>query len=80
MPIRGNSKSSGPLNELAELRQKLSSPRTRYRQEAKVVEAVQEILQDSRRRGLDHHGDQGANRGEVPSGPTEADRMNTPGT
>ena len=33
------------LNELAELRQKLSSPRTRYRREAKVAEAVQEILQ-----------------------------------
>jgi transposase len=33
------------LNELAELRQKLSSPRTRYRQEAKVATAVQEILQ-----------------------------------
>jgi transposase len=33
------------LLELAELRQKLSSPRTRYRQEAKVAEAVQEILQ-----------------------------------
>ena len=33
------------MNELAELRQKLSSPRTRYRQEAKVAEAVQEILQ-----------------------------------
>jgi len=33
------------LNELAELRQKLSSPRTRYRQEAKVAEAVQGILQ-----------------------------------
>ena len=33
------------LIELAELRQKLSSPRTRYRQEAKVAEAVQEILQ-----------------------------------
>ena len=32
------------LNELAELRLKLSSPRTRYRQEAKVAEAVQEIL------------------------------------
>jgi transposase len=32
------------MNELAELRQKLSSPRTRYRQEAKVAEAVQEIL------------------------------------
>jgi transposase len=32
------------MNELAELRQKLSSPRTRYRQEAKVTEAVQEIL------------------------------------
>ena len=32
------------LNELAELRQKLSSPRTRYRHEAKVAEAVQEIL------------------------------------
>jgi transposase len=31
-------------NELAELRQKLASPRTRYRQEAKVWEAVQEIL------------------------------------
>jgi transposase len=33
------------LTELAELRQKLSSPRTRYRQEAKVAEAVQGILQ-----------------------------------
>ena len=32
------------MNELAELRQKLSSPRTRYRQEAKVAEAVQAIL------------------------------------
>jgi transposase len=31
-------------NELAELRQKLLSPRTRYRQETKVAEAVQEIL------------------------------------
>ena len=30
---------------LAELRQKLSSPRTRYRHEAKVAEAVQGILQ-----------------------------------
>jgi len=33
------------LSELAELRQKLSSPRTRYRHQAKVAEAVQEILQ-----------------------------------
>jgi transposase len=33
------------LIELAELRQKLSSPRTRYRQSAKVAQAVQEILQ-----------------------------------
>ncbi len=32
------------LIELAELRLKLSSPRTRFRQEAKVAEAVQEIL------------------------------------
>ena len=32
------------LNELAELRLKLSSSRTRYRQEAKVADAVQEIL------------------------------------
>jgi transposase len=31
-------------NELAELRQKLLPPRTRYRQETKVAEAVQEIL------------------------------------
>jgi transposase len=38
------------LNELAELRLKLSSPRTRYRQEAKVAEAVQEIL---RARGVE---------------------------
>ena len=37
-------------NELAELRQKLQSPRTRYRQEAKVVEAVQEIV---RNRGVE---------------------------
>ena len=33
------------MDELAELRQKLSSPRTRYRQEAKVAEAVREILE-----------------------------------
>ena len=33
------------LIDLAELRQKLSSPRTRYRQAAKVAEAVQGILQ-----------------------------------
>ena len=33
------------MTELAELRLKLSSPRTRYRQEAKVAEAVQEILE-----------------------------------
>jgi transposase len=33
------------LSDLAELRLKLSSPRTRYRQEAKVADAVQEILQ-----------------------------------
>jgi transposase len=38
------------MNELAELRQKLLSPRTRYRQEAKVAEAVQEIL---RNRGVE---------------------------
>jgi transposase len=38
------------LSELAELRQKLSSPRTRYRREAKVAEAVQEIL---RARGVE---------------------------
>jgi transposase len=37
-------------NELAELRQKLLSPRTRYRQEVKVVEAVQEIV---RNRGVE---------------------------
>jgi transposase len=39
------------MAELAELRQKLSSPRTRYRQEAKVAEAVQEILEA---RGAEH--------------------------
>jgi transposase len=33
------------LLDLAELRAKLTSPRTRYRQSAKVAEAVQEILQ-----------------------------------
>jgi transposase len=38
------------MNELAELRQKLSSPRTRYRQAAKVAVAVQEIL---RARGVE---------------------------
>jgi transposase len=38
------------LTELSELRQKLASPRTRYRQEAKVAEAVQEIL---RARGVE---------------------------
>jgi transposase len=38
------------LSELAELRLKLSSSRTRYRQEAKVAEAVQEIL---RTRGVE---------------------------
>jgi transposase len=34
------------LGELAQLRQKLASPRTRYRQQAKVEEAVQTILQE----------------------------------
>jgi transposase len=34
------------LNELAQLRLKLSSPKTRYRDEAKVAEAVQKILQE----------------------------------
>jgi transposase len=38
------------MKELAELRQKMLSPRTRYRQEAKVVEAVQEIV---RNRGVE---------------------------
>jgi transposase len=38
------------MHELAELRQKVLSPRTRYRQEAKVVEAVQEIV---RNRGVE---------------------------
>jgi transposase len=38
------------LTELAELRQKLSSSRTRYRHEAKVADAVQEIL---RARGVE---------------------------
>jgi transposase len=38
------------LDELAELRRKLSSPRTRYRHIAKVAEAVQEIL---RARGVE---------------------------
>jgi transposase len=38
------------MNDLAELRQKLLSPRTRYRLEAKVVEAVEEIL---RNRGVE---------------------------
>jgi transposase len=33
------------VSDLAELRLRLSSPRTRYRQEAKVADAVQEILQ-----------------------------------
>jgi transposase len=33
------------LSELAELRLKLASPRSRYRDQAKVAEAVQEILQ-----------------------------------
>ncbi len=36
------------LKELALLREKLRSPRTRYRQKAKVAEAVETILQDSR--------------------------------
>jgi len=35
------------LKQLAALREKLRSPRTRYRQEAKVAEAVAEILQSS---------------------------------
>jgi len=43
------------MNELAELRQKLLSPRTRYRQEAKVVEAVQEIMRNRGVEGLDRH-------------------------
>jgi transposase len=35
------------LKELALLREKLRSPRTRYRQQAKVAEAVETILEDS---------------------------------
>ena len=35
------------LKELALLREKLRSPRTRYRQQAKVAEAVETILQDA---------------------------------
>jgi transposase len=34
------------MSDLAELRGKLASPRTRYRQQAKVAEAVQAILQE----------------------------------
>src|SRR5205823_2275729 len=33
------------LKDLAELQQKLASPRTRYRRRAKVIEAVEAILQ-----------------------------------
>ena len=36
------------LKELAAIREKLHSPRTRYRQESKVAEAVSEILQSCR--------------------------------
>ena len=60
------------LIELAELRQKLSSPRSRYHQAAKVAEAVQSIFKAPGRRGLDCHGDQGADRGEVSSGPSRS--------
>ena len=57
------------MNELAELRQKLSSPRTRYRQEAKVAEAVQEILRDSRRRAWIITEIKETTEETVPSGP-----------
>ena len=62
------------LDELAELRLKLSSPRTRYRQERQGCGGGPGNPPGPRRRGLDRHGDQGANRGEVSpgrTGPTE---------
>ena len=44
MPATGIGKTKRALIDLAELRQKLSSPRSRYHQAAKVAEAVQSIL------------------------------------
>ena len=48
------------LRELAELQQKLGSPRSRYQDRAKVAAAVEAILESRGARGLDHDHDRGA--------------------
>ena len=60
------------LKELAALRAKLRSPRTRYRQEAKVAAAVAEILENVRGGELDRHRSSAADRGELSPGPSRA--------
>ena len=60
------------LIELAELRQKLSSPRSALSPGSQGRGGSPEYPQGPGRRGLDCHGDQGADRGEVSSGPSRS--------
>ena len=60
------------LKQLAALREKLRSPRTRYRQEAKVAAAVAEILETCAAAGLDRDRSPAADRGDVSPGPSRA--------
>ena len=48
--------------------QKLASPRTRYRERAKVAEAVEAILRDGEAEGVDRGHDRGADDRDVPPG------------
>ena len=58
------------LNELAELRQKLSVPPDALSPRGEGRRGGPGNPAGPRRRAVDRHGDQGANRGEVPSGPS----------
>ena len=60
------------LKQLAALREKLRSPRTRYRQEAKVAAAVAAILENCAAGRVDRNGSPTANRGDVSPGPSRA--------
>ena len=70
--------SNGPSKELAELRDKLRSPRTRYRQESKVAEAVAEILAVVRGRGMDRHRNRSRRIGRPFTRPTADDPARIP--
>ena len=60
------------VGRLAELREKLTSPRTRYRERAKVAEAVEAILEETGTAAWIDGDDRGAGRGDVPPGAARA--------